>query len=102
MSILQDYENLRQEIGDEKFDAIDKYIQEYGKVTEWKEKGREIKKIEDVTEWEKQYSALHKKCKPIFIEDVVMNEKEWNRFERWYEKHQEKIKAKHKKERGAR
>ena len=100
MSILQDYEKLRQEMGDKKFNAIDKYIQEFGKVTEWKEKGREIKMIEDVTEWEKQYSALHKKCKPIFIEDVVMNEKEWNRFEKWYEKQQEK--AKHRKERGAR
>ena len=100
MSILQDYEKLRQEMGDKKFNAIDKYIQEFGKVTEWKEKGREIKKIEDVAEWEKQYSALHKKCKPIFIEDVVMNEKEWNRFEKWYEKQQEK--AKHRKERGAR
>ena len=100
MSILQDYEKLRQEMGDKKFNAIDKYIQEFGKVAEWKEKGREIKKIEDVTEWEKQYSALHKKCKPIFIEDVVMNEKEWNRFEKWYEKQQEK--AKHRKERGAR
>ena len=100
MSILQDYEKLRQEMGDKKFNAIDKYIQEFGKVTEWKEKGREIKKIEDVTEWEKQYSALHKKCKPIFIEDVVMNEKEWKRFEKWYEKQQEK--AKHRKERGAR
>ena len=100
MSILQDYEKLRQEMGDKKFNAIDKYIQEFGKVTEWKEKGREIKKIEDVTEWDKQYSALHKKCKPIFIEDVAMNEKEWNRFEKWYEKQQEK--AKHRKERGAR
>ena len=27
---------------------------------------------------------LHKKCKPIFIEDVAMNKEEWEKFEKWY------------------
>lgn len=30
------------------------------------------------------YNEIHKKCKPIFIEDVVQNEAGWRRFEYWY------------------
>ena len=37
---------------------------------------------------------LHNKCKPIFIEDVVMNETEWEKFNKWYSEN--KVKQKNK------
>ena len=92
MSIMKDYEKLKKEIGIEKYRAIDKYIQKFGKVEIWKKKSREIRNIENVNEWEKQYSLLHQKCKPIFVEDVVMDKDEWSKFERWYEQYRQKVK----------
>ena len=48
---------------------------------------------------------LHQKCKPIFIDDIVMNDEEWNKFEKWYEENKDRLKhykTKKKNERGAR
>lgn len=85
MSIMQDYEEYREQIGAKKYDAIDEYIQLFGKTKEWEEGIKEIRKIKDIQEWEKQNKELHKRCKPVFIEDVVLNREEWEKFEDWYE-----------------
>ena len=34
---------------------------------------------------------LHQKCKPIFIDDIVMNDAEWNKFEKWYEENKDRL-----------
>ena len=44
-----------------------------------------MRNIDDVNEWEKQYIKLCKECKPLFIEDVFLDEDEWAKFEAWYE-----------------
>ena len=85
MSIMQDYEEYRKQIGAKKYDAIDEYIQLFGKTKEWEDGIKEIRKIKDIQEWEKQNKELHKRCKPVFIEDVVMNQEEWEKFEDWYD-----------------
>lgn len=89
MSITQDYERLRKQIGNKKYNALDKYIQIHGKSEEWHQGIKAIRPIEDIKEWEKKYSELHEKCKPIFIEDVVMNQEEWDKFEQWYKENKE-------------
>lgn len=85
MSIMQDYEKLREILGNDKYDALDKYIQKFGKTEQWEKGRKEMSVIKDFEEWDKKYTELHKKCKPIFIEDVTMNDEEWNKFEKWYE-----------------
>ena len=105
MSILQDYEKLRKKLGDKKYEAIDDYIKTYGKVDEWHQGVKDIRSIENIKEWENKMFDLHQKCKPIFIDDIVMNEEEWNKFEKWYEENKDKLKhykTKKKNERGAR
>lgn len=97
MSITQDYEEIKKRIGVKKYSALDRYIQKFGKNAEWNKGIKEIRPIEDIKQWEEKYFELHEKCKPIFIEDVVMNKEEWNKFENWYNNE----KNKHKK-RGAR
>ena len=105
MSIMQDYEKLRKKLGDKKYEAIDEYIKIYGKVDEWHQGVKDIRSIENIKEWENKMFDLHQKCKPIFIDDIVMNEEEWNKFEKWYEENKDKLKhykTKKKNERGAR
>ena len=48
MSIMQDYEEYREQIGAKKYDAIDEYIQLFGKTKEWEEGIKEIRKIKDI------------------------------------------------------
>ena len=94
MSISQDYEKLRIQLGNKKYEALDEYIKVYGKVHEWHQGIKEISNIENVKEWEEKMFELHNKCKPIFIEDVVMNETEWEKFNKWYSEN--KVKQKNK------
>ena len=75
MSITQDYEKLRMQLGNKKYEALDEYIRTFGKVHEWHQGIKDIRSIENIKEWEDKMFDLHRKCKPIFIEDVVMNEK---------------------------
>ena len=94
MSMTQDYEIFRREIGDKKYNALEHYIDTHGKIAEWEQGIKDIRKIEDIKKWEDEYTKLYRRCKPIFIEDVAMNEDEWNKFEKWYQKNYEKKKNK--------
>ncbi len=102
MSITQDYEKLRMQLGNKKYEALDEYIRTFGKVHKWHQGIKDIRSIENIKEWEDKMLDLHKKCKPIFIEDVIMNEKEWERFEKWYEENKVKTKQEKSKRREAR
>lgn len=84
MSIMQDYEELRNIIGHKKYDAIEQYVETFGNIKEYDEGDKKIKGIKDINKWEDEMQKLHKKCKPIFIEDVAMNKEEWEKFEKWY------------------
>ena len=94
MSITQDYEKLRMKLGNKKYEALDEYIKIHGKVSASHPGIKEIRNIENVKEWEEKMFELHNKCKPIFIEDVVMNETEWEKFNKWYSEN--KVKQKNK------
>ena len=93
MSITQEYERFRKQIGNKKYDALEHYIDTHGKIEEWEQGVKDIRKIEDIKLWEEEYHKLHQRCKPIFIEDVSMSEEEWNKFEKWYKENYEKKKT---------
>lgn len=84
MSIMQDYEELRKIIGHKKYDAIEEYVETFGNIKEYDEGIKKLRDIKDINKWEDEMQKLHKKCKPIFIEDVAMNKEEWEKFEKWY------------------
>lgn len=84
MSIMQDYEKLRNIIGHKKYDAIEEYVETFGNIKEYDEGVKKLRDIKDINKWEDEMQKLHKKCKPIFIEDVAMNKEEWEKFEKWY------------------
>ena len=84
MSITQEYEMFKKQIGSKKYKALEEYINTFGKIAEWEQGIKDIRPIEDLNKWEEEYTKLHKRCKPVLIEDVSMNEEEWNKFEEWY------------------
>lgn len=84
MSIMQNYEELRNIIGHKKYDAIEEYVETFGNIKEYNEGVKKLRDIKDINKWEDEMQKLHKKCKPIFIEDVAMNKEEWEKFEKWY------------------
>ncbi len=84
MSITEDYEEIKRHIGERKYKGIEDYIEEFGQKNRWKKETIKLREIEDVNEWEKQYIKLCKECKPLFIEDVFLDENEWKKFESWY------------------
>lgn len=84
MSIMQDYEELRNIIGHKKYDAIEEYVETFGNIKEYDEGVKKLRDIKDINKWGDEMQKLHKKCKPIFIEDVAMNKEEWEKFEKWY------------------
>lgn len=83
MSIMQDYEELRNIIGHKKYDAIEEYVETFGNIKEYDEGVKKLRDIKDINKWEDEMQKLHKKCKPIFIEDVAMNKEEREKFEKW-------------------
>lgn len=82
--IWESANKMRSKIEANEYKALEEYINTFGKIEEWERGIKEIRNIENINEWEKANTELHKKCKPIFIEDVAMNEEEWNKFENWY------------------
>ena len=46
MSISQDYEKLRMQLGNKKYEALDEYIRTFGKVQEWHQGIKDIRSIE--------------------------------------------------------
>ena len=52
MSITQDYEKLKKQLGAKKYKALEEYINTFGKIKEWERGIKEIRQIEDISEWE--------------------------------------------------
>lgn len=94
MSIMQDYEELRNIIGHKKYKAMEEYIEKFGNINKYDEGVKKLREIQDINKWEDEMQKLHKECKPIFIEDVAMNREEWEKFEKWYSNRQKEIKRK--------
>ena len=78
---MNNYETL---LDIKKYDAIEEYVETFGNIKEYDEGVKKLRDIKDINKWEDEMQKLHKKCKPIFIEDVAMNKEEWEKFEKWY------------------
>lgn len=87
MSIMQDYEETRKQIGKDKYDAIEKYIDEICPRSTFRKYEKELNNLVGLEsqEWDKQKKKLEQKYGIIFLSDVLYNPEEWNKFESWYE-----------------
>ena len=89
MSIMQDFEEARKIVGPEKYDAIEKYLDEVCPRCNYDKYNKELNSMLDYStdEWLKKKSELEKKYGIIFLSDVLYKPEEWEKFEKWYEAH---------------
>lgn len=87
MSIMQDFEEARKIIGPEKYDAIEKYLDEVCPKSNYDKYNKELNSMLDYStdEWLKQKKELEEKYGIIFLSDVLYKPEEWEKFEKWYE-----------------
>ena len=74
MSIMQDFEEARKIIGPEKYDAIEKYLDEVCPKSNYDKYNKELNSMLDYStdEWLKQKKELEEKYGIIFLSDVIM------------------------------
>lgn len=86
MSIMQDYEEARKMIGAEKYDAIDKYLEEVCPQSNYNKYNKELNSLIDIPpdEWLRKKKELEEKYGIIFLSDVLYKPEEWDKFESWY------------------
>lgn len=76
MSLLQDYERANAQIGEEKYNAIDVYIEEICPTERRNLYKQELKKIDhlEISEWEKKKKKLEQKYGIVYLDDILYNE----------------------------
>ena len=105
MSILQEYEQIRKEIGYKKYDAINIYLNEICPKKNRLDYQKELLMLnyQNPDEWINGKIRLEEKYKIINLSDVLYTRKEWENFEKWYEENKKNLDLNKKnKERGDR
>lgn len=87
MSIMQEFEEARKIIGPEKYDAIEKYLNEVCPKSNYDKYNKELNGLIDIPtdEWLKKKDELEVKYGIIFLNDILYKQEEWEKFETWYE-----------------
>lgn len=88
MSIMKEFEEARKTIGQEKYDAIEDYLDEVCPKENYDKYNEELRKLPNLPneEWLRKKEELEEKYGIIFLDDILYNSKEWDKFEAWYEK----------------
>ena len=85
MSILQEYEKIRETIGYEKYDAIDEYLKEICKKDNLDKYFKEMNKIDfSSPDFNNEIVQLKDKYNIVLLDDVLYKNEEWVKFETWY------------------
>ena len=87
MSIMQEYEQIRKEIGTKKYDAIEEYLNEICPNSQYDKYNKKLNSLIDLSteEWLKKKTELEKEYGILFLSDVLYKPEEWDKFENWYE-----------------
>lgn len=87
MSIFQEYEEIRDRIGHEKYDMIEKYLDivcSKENLNKYYEELNKAIKEDSTTKWNDIDKALKQKYGIILLDDVLYKRKEWSKYECWY------------------
>lgn len=86
MSILQEYEQIRNQIGHEKYDMIEKYLDEVSPQEDYDKYEEELRLYKDLPydEWDIKEKELRKKYGVILLSDILYKKNEWEKYENWY------------------
>lgn len=86
MSIFQDFESIRKSIGCKKYDMIEKYLENIcpqNNIDKYFKEMNTIWKFQPI-EWNDRADKLKKKYKIVLLDDVLFKNKEWAKYETWY------------------
>ena len=93
MSIMQDYENIRKDLGF-KYDAIEDYLKVVSPPSQYKKYEEELKKLSslDYENFDIKNKELKNKYGITLLSDILYNEKNWNKYIKWFDKQLEPFK----------
>lgn len=93
MSIMQDYENIRKDLGF-KYDAIEDYLNVVSPPSQYKKYEEELKKSSslDYENFDIKNKELKNKYGITLLSDILYNEKNWNKYIKWFGKQLEPFK----------
>ena len=93
MSIMQDYENIRTDLGF-KYDAIEDYLNVVSPPSQYKKYEKELKKLSslDYENFDIKNKELKNKYGITLLSDILYNEKNWNKYIKWFGKQLEPFK----------
>ncbi len=93
MSIMQDYENIRKDLGF-KYDAIEDYLNVVSPPSQYKKYEKELKKLSslDYENFDIKNKELKNKYGITLLSDILYNEKNWNKYIKWFGKQLEPFK----------
>lgn len=93
MSIMQDYENIRKDLGF-KYDAIEDYLNVVSPPSQYKKYEEELKKLSslDYENFDIKNKELKNKYGITLLSDILYNEKNWNKYLKWFDKQLEPFK----------
>ena len=93
MSIIQDYENIRKDLGF-KYDAIEDYLNVVSPPSQYKKYEEELKKLSslDYENFDIKNKELKNKYGITLLSDILYNEKNWNKYIKWFGKQLEPFK----------
>lgn len=86
MSIFQDFETIRNNIGHEKYDMIEKYLETICSQNNINKYFKEMNKIWKFPpiEWNDRADRLKKKYKIVLLDDILFKNEELAKYEIWY------------------
>ena len=88
MSILQEYEEIKKQIGYEKYNMIEKYLDivcPREKYNQYEERLKSISQF-PYEDWIVEKNELENKYGIIQLSDILYKEEEWEKFDKWYNK----------------
>lgn len=88
MSIFQDFEIIRDNIGHEKYDMIENYLESICTQDNTDKYFKEMNTIWKLppTKWNDKANQLKQKYGVILLDDVLHKSEEWAKYEDWYNK----------------
>lgn len=86
MSLLQEYEQIRKQIGYEKYDMIERYLNEVSPKESYDKYDEELRLNKDLPfdVWMRKEKELRKKYGVILLDDILYKKEEWEKYEIWY------------------
>ena len=86
MSILQEYEMIRNGIGHDKFDSIGEYLNILCSEEQYEKYEKELQTINNLPyeKWVEKKKELEAKYNIVYLSDILYKPEYWEKYEEWY------------------